>query len=105
MCSTFFLINCQLIPVVAGVNDFMVCIKETGMYRKLTFPKTMFMQNTNDIGKILLHRSSASTTISGFSFSTLITRYAPIAEQMKCIHDTVKGNLKSSFYEEKNLNC
>jgi len=50
----------------------MVCMKETGMYRRLTFPSTMFMQNTNDIGNILLHRSSEATSISGFIFRTLI---------------------------------
>lgn len=79
----------------------MVCIKETGMYRRLTFPKTMLIQNTNDIGKILLHRSIGSTTMSGLSLSTLITRYAPTAEHMKCTQDTVKGNLNSSFYKHE----
>lgn len=83
--------------VVAGVKDFIVCMKDTGMYRKLTFPSTMFMQKTNDIGNILLHRSSGSTEISGLIFRILITTYAPKAEHMKCIHDTVKGNLKSNF--------
>jgi len=83
--------------VVAGVNDFIVCIKETGMYRRLTFPSTMLMQNTNDIGKILFQRSSGSTVISGLSFSTLITIYAPMAEQIKWTHDTDRGNLKSNF--------
>jgi len=60
-----------------------VCIKETGMYLRLIFPNTMLIQNTNDIGKILLHLSSGSTTIKGLSFKTLITMYAPIDEHMK----------------------
>jgi len=79
------------------VNDFIVCIKETGIYRRLTFPSTMLIQNTNDIGKILLQRSSGSTVISGLSFSTLITTYPPMAEQMKWMQDTDSGNLKSNF--------
>jgi hypothetical protein len=48
-------------PVVAGVKDLIVCMKETGMYRRLTFPSTIFMQKTNDIGNILFQRSSVST--------------------------------------------
>ena len=84
-------------PVVAGVNDFIVCMKETGMYLKLTFPNTMLIQKTNDIGNILLQRSSGSTSISGLSFRTLIAKYAPKEEHMKWMHDTERGNLKSSF--------
>lgn len=61
----------------------------------------MLIQNTNDMGNILLQRSSGSTMIRGLSFSTLITTNAPIAEHMKCIHDTDKGNLKSSFCQLK----
>jgi len=57
----------------------------------------MFMQNTNDIGNILLHRSSEATSINGFVFSTLIAIYAPIEEHMKWTHDTVRGNLNSNF--------
>jgi hypothetical protein len=57
----------------------------------------MFMQNTNDIGNILLHRSSEATSINGFVFSTLIAIYAPIEEHMKWTQDTVKGNLNSNF--------
>uniref|UniRef100_A0A0A9GZ82 Uncharacterized protein n=1 Tax=Arundo donax TaxID=35708 RepID=A0A0A9GZ82_ARUDO len=68
----FFHTNHCRITVVAGVKDFIVCMKETGMYRRLTFPNTMFMQNTNDIGNILLHLSSEATSISGFVLSTLI---------------------------------
>jgi phosphatidylinositol kinase/protein kinase (PI-3 family) len=87
--------------VVAGVNDFIVCINETGMNRKLTFPSTMLMQNTNDMGNILRQRSSGSTTINGLIFRTLITTYAPMDEHMKWMQDTVSGNLKSSFCEKK----
>jgi hypothetical protein len=72
-------------------------MKETGMYRRLTFPNTMFMQNTNDMGNILLHRSSEATSISGFTLSTLIAVYAPIEEHMKCTQDTVRGNWNSNF--------
>lgn len=60
------------VPVVAGVKDLIVCMKETGMYRRLTFPSTIFMQKTNDIGNILFQRSSDSTSISGFALSTWI---------------------------------
>ena len=78
------------------------------MYLRLTFPSTMLIQNTNDIGKILLQRSSGSTVISGLSFSTLITTYPPMAEQMKWMQDTDSGNLKSNFckreIKKKNLN-
>ena len=83
------------------MNDFIVCIKETGMYRRLTFPRTMLIQNTNDIGKILLQRSSGSTVISGLSFSNLITTYAPMDEQIKWTQETDKGNLKSNFCNNK----
>jgi hypothetical protein len=83
--------------VVAGVNDFIVCINETGMYRRLTFPSTMLIQNTNDIGKILFKRSSGLTVISGLSFNTIITTYAPMAEMIKWTQDTDRGNLKSNF--------
>lgn len=83
--------------MVAGVNDLIVCIKDTGMYLKLTLPNTMLIQNTKDIGKILLQRSSGSTVISGLSFSTLITTCAPSAEMMKWTQDTERGNLKSNF--------
>jgi len=86
---------------VAGVNDFIVCIKETGMYRRLTFPNTMLIQNTNDIGNILRQRSAGSTVISGLSFSTLITTYPPMAEQIKWTHETVRGNLKSNFCKKR----
>ena len=87
--------------MVAGVNDFIVCIKETGMYRRLTFPNTMLIQNTNDIGNILRQRSSGSTVISGLSFSTLITTYPPMAEQIKWTDETHRGNLKSNFCKKK----
>lgn len=90
--------HCRM-TVVAGVNDLIVCIKETGMYLKLTFPNTMLIQKTNDIGNILLQRSSESTSISGLIFSILIATYAPIEEHMKCTHDTERGNLKSSFWK------
>lgn len=84
-------------PVVAGVKDLIVCMKETGMYLRLMFPNTMLIQKTNDIGKILFHRSSGSTTINGLILRTLITMYAPIDEHMKWTHETDNGNLKSSF--------
>lgn len=64
----------QTQPVVAGVNDLMVCMNETGMYRKLTFPNTMLIQKITDIGNTLLQTSSGSTITSGFSLNTLITR-------------------------------
>jgi hypothetical protein len=72
-------------------------MKETGMYRRLTFPSTMFTQNTNDIGNILLHRCSEATSISGLVLSTLIATYAPMEEHTKCTQETVRGNLNSSF--------
>jgi hypothetical protein len=84
-------------PVVAGVKDLIVCMKETGMYRRLTFPSTILMQKTNDIGNIRLQRSSGSTSINGFTLKTLIAIYDPTAEHMKCTHDTDRGNLKSNF--------
>ena len=89
------------VPVVAGVKDLIVCMKETGMQRRLTFPSTIFMQKTNDIGNILFQRSSGSTSISGLALSTWIATYAPIEEHMKWTQDTVRGNLKSSFCKEK----
>jgi hypothetical protein len=66
--------------VVAGVKikDLIVCMKETGMYRGLTFPSTMFTQNTSGIGNILLHRSADATSTSGFVFSTLIATYSTL---------------------------
>jgi hypothetical protein len=67
------------------------------MYRRLTFPSTMFTQNTNDIGNILLHRCSEATSISGLVLSTLIATYAPMEEHTKCTQETVRGNLNSSF--------
>lgn len=85
------------IPVVAGVKDLIVCMKETGIYRKLTFPRTMLRQNTADMGKMRLHRSTGLTSMSGLIFNTLIAMWAPTVEQMKCTVDTVSGNLKSSF--------
>jgi hypothetical protein len=60
----------------------------------------MFMQKTNDMGKILLQRSSGSTWMSGLALTTWIATYAPIEEQMKCTQETVRGNLKSSFCRE-----
>lgn len=90
-------------PVVAGVKDFIVCMNETGIYLKLTFPNTILMQKTNDMGNILLQQSSGSTSINGLSLSNLITIYAPTAEHMKWIHDTVRGNLKSRFCIHKSF--
>lgn len=92
-------------PVVAGVKDLIVCMKETGMYLRLMFPNTMLIQKTNDIGKILFHLSSGSTTINGLIFRTLITMYAPIDEHMKWTHETDNGNLKSSFCNVFKQNC
>lgn len=92
-----FLSPFEIIPVVAGVKDLIVCMKETGMYRKLTFPRTMLRQNTADIGKMRLHRSTGLTSMSGLIFNTLMAMWAPMVEQMKCTVDTVSGNLKSSF--------
>jgi hypothetical protein len=60
----------------------------------------MFMQKTNDMGKILLQRSSGSTWMSGLALTTWIATYAPIEEQMKWTQETVRGNLKSSFCRE-----
>lgn len=57
----------------------------------------MLKQNTQDIGIILLQWSLRSTSISGLTLSNLIAMYAPIAEQIKWMHDTVRGNVKSSF--------
>jgi len=59
------------------------------------------MQNTNDMGNILLQRSSGSTMINGLIFSTLITTYAPMDEHMKWMQDTVNGNLKSNFCDKE----
>lgn len=87
-------------PVVAGVNDLIVCIKETGIYLRLTFPRTILMQKTNDMGNILLQRSSGSISINGFIFKTLIAKYDPMAEHIKWTHDTDRGNLKSNFCED-----
>jgi hypothetical protein len=41
--------------------------------------------------------------MSGLSFSTLITTYAPMAEQIKWIQDTDRGNLKSNFCKEEKI--
>lgn len=84
-------------PVVAGVKDLMVCMKDTGMYLKLTLPNTILRQKIKDIGRMRLQRSAGLTSISGFNCSTLIAMWAPIVEQIKCTVDTVKGNLKSNF--------
>jgi hypothetical protein len=71
--SKYFLhTNHCKITVVAGVKDLMVCINDTGIYLRLTFPKTIFMQKTKDMGNILLHLSSGSTSIRGFIFSTFM---------------------------------
>jgi hypothetical protein len=84
-------------PVVAGVKDLMVCMKDTGMYLKLTLPNTILRQKIKDIGRMRLQRSAGLTSISGFNCSTLIAMWAPIVEQIKCTVDTVKGNLKSNL--------
>jgi len=53
--------------VVAGVKDLMVCMKETGMEERETFPSTMLRQNTAAMGNTRDHWSEGFTSTRGRS--------------------------------------